>query len=256
VVGVGAAVVLAGPVVAIGGLVLGMAGGYGGAWLGGKVFGEGSDGQKWSAIAGSVVGGWLGAKGAPGAWAFAKRIEVSTIPGTLGANGGNIRVGLRPLPVEPPVLPPPPAPRPLSDLVPDGRIPGTRNNAFNDWYNGLTPEEFNTVWEVPQFRDVIQARIRSPGGLHEWLMVSQTDKFKAWGVSMEDIKSMRTLTGDVQGANPSWTHGGQGSTTAHNEIIAIINRSSSFAEYKANLQVWADTRLVGGRGALPDGLRN
>lgn len=102
VVGVGAAVVLAGPVIAIGGLALGMAGGYGGAWLGGEVFGEGSDGQKWSAIAGSVLGGWLGAKSAPGAWNFAKRIEVSTIPGTLGANGGNIRVSLRP-----PTAPPP-----------------------------------------------------------------------------------------------------------------------------------------------------
>ena len=75
VVGIGAAVVLAGPVIAIGGLVLGFAGGYGGSWAGGKLFGDGSDGQKWSAIGGSVLGGWLGAKGAPGAWNLAKRIS-------------------------------------------------------------------------------------------------------------------------------------------------------------------------------------
>ncbi len=65
VVGVGAAVVLAGPVIAVGGLVGGIAGGFGGSWLGGMVFGEGSDGQKWSAIGGSLLGGLLGARGAP-----------------------------------------------------------------------------------------------------------------------------------------------------------------------------------------------
>ena len=113
VVGVGAAVVLAGPVIAIGGLIGGVAGALGGGWLGGKVFGEGSDGQKWSSLAGSFVGGFLGAKGAPGAWNFLKRVEVSTIPGTLGANGGNIRVRLRP--------PPEPAPAP----APTGVSPET-----------------------------------------------------------------------------------------------------------------------------------
>ncbi|WP_206076730.1 PAAR domain-containing protein [Pseudoduganella plicata] len=65
IVGVGSAIVLAGPVVAVGGLIGAFAGGYGGGWLGGKVFGEGSDGQKWSAIAGSFLGGFLGAKAAP-----------------------------------------------------------------------------------------------------------------------------------------------------------------------------------------------
>jgi uncharacterized Zn-binding protein involved in type VI secretion len=63
VVGAGAAVVLGGPLLAAGGLVGGLAGGFGGGWLGGKVFGEGSDGQKWSMLAGSVLGGIFGAKG-------------------------------------------------------------------------------------------------------------------------------------------------------------------------------------------------
>ncbi len=64
VVGVGAAFVLAAPVVAIGGIAGGILGGVGGDWLGGKVFGEGSDGQKWSMLGGSLLGGWLGVKGA------------------------------------------------------------------------------------------------------------------------------------------------------------------------------------------------
>jgi len=63
VVGISAAVVLAGPVVAAGALVAGIVGGAAGAWLGGKLFGEGSDGQKWSALAGGLLGGVLGAKG-------------------------------------------------------------------------------------------------------------------------------------------------------------------------------------------------
>ncbi len=63
VVGIGAAVVLAGPIVAVAGLALGMAGGMAGNWVGGKVFGEGSDGQKWSMLGGGMLGGMLGGKG-------------------------------------------------------------------------------------------------------------------------------------------------------------------------------------------------
>ncbi len=63
-VGVAAAAVLAGPLVAALGTVGGIAGGEAGSWLGGKVFGEGSDGQKWSALGGSLLGGLAGAKGA------------------------------------------------------------------------------------------------------------------------------------------------------------------------------------------------
>jgi uncharacterized Zn-binding protein involved in type VI secretion len=96
VVGVGSAIVLAGPVVAVGGLVGAFAGGIGGGWVGGKMFGEGSDGQKWSAIAGSFLGGYLGAKAAPGAWEFAQRVQVNVEPGTLGMNGGNVKFSLKP----------------------------------------------------------------------------------------------------------------------------------------------------------------
>lgn len=63
VVGVGAAFVLAAPLVAIGGIAGGILGGMGGSWVGGKVFGEGSDGQKWSMLGGGLLGGLLGAKG-------------------------------------------------------------------------------------------------------------------------------------------------------------------------------------------------
>jgi CdiA C-terminal tRNase domain len=88
IVGVGSAIVLAGPVVAVGGLVGAFAGGYGGGWLGGKVFGEGSDGQKWSAIAGSFLGGYLGAKVAPRAWQGAKQAWTKGTSETPRISGG------------------------------------------------------------------------------------------------------------------------------------------------------------------------
>jgi len=68
VVGAGAAFVLAAPAVAIGGILGGIAGGMGGEWLGGKIFGEGSDGQKWTMFGGSLLGGFFGAKGGAKLW--------------------------------------------------------------------------------------------------------------------------------------------------------------------------------------------
>ncbi len=63
-VGVAAAAVLAGPLVAALGTVGGIAGGETGTWLGGKFFGDGSDGQKWSMLGGGLLGGLAGVKGA------------------------------------------------------------------------------------------------------------------------------------------------------------------------------------------------
>jgi len=91
-VGIGAAVILGGPIVAALGLVGGIGGGMGCGWLGGRIFGQGSDGQKWMMLGGSVVGGMAGAKG--GVW-FNKNYTVSTQG--LGSNAGNVKI----LPKEP-----------------------------------------------------------------------------------------------------------------------------------------------------------
>ena len=96
--GLASALVLGGPVLALGGLVGGIAGGIGGEWLGGKAFGNGSDGQKWAMLGGSLIGGMTGVKGAPKVWSVAKRVEVRVEPGTLGMSGGNVKVGLKPGP--------------------------------------------------------------------------------------------------------------------------------------------------------------
>ncbi|AIY43034.1 Rhs-family protein [Collimonas arenae] len=73
-VGMASAVVLAGPVIAFAGLVGGVLGGAGGNWLGGKLFGEGSDGQKASAFVGAMIGGIVGGKG--GALLTAKSVPI------------------------------------------------------------------------------------------------------------------------------------------------------------------------------------
>ncbi|MDH2068765.1 PAAR domain-containing protein [Pantoea sp. GD03673] len=62
-VGTAAVAVLASPAIALLGLAGAMGGGYAGNWVGGRLFGEGSDGQKWSMLAGSFAGGALGGKG-------------------------------------------------------------------------------------------------------------------------------------------------------------------------------------------------
>ncbi|WP_194727027.1 PAAR domain-containing protein [Noviherbaspirillum malthae] len=84
-VGLGAAIVLGGPIVAAVGTFGSLVGGEVGGKIGERFSGAGSDGQKWSMLAGSLAGGFLGVKGVP------KGLEVQVIPGTLGANGANVK---------------------------------------------------------------------------------------------------------------------------------------------------------------------
>ncbi|WP_339529544.1 MULTISPECIES: toxin C-terminal domain-containing protein [unclassified Pseudomonas] len=87
-IGFASAVVLTGgfliPIVAFFG---GVAGGIGGHWFGGKLFGDGSNGQKLTAFGGAFLGGMLGAKG--GSW-FDKRYTIKTEG--FGSNLANLRV--------------------------------------------------------------------------------------------------------------------------------------------------------------------
>ncbi|MDM5176220.1 DUF6531 domain-containing protein [Massilia sp. DJPM01] len=84
--GLVSATILAGPLVALGGLALGMVGGKGGAYIGGLMFGEGSDGQKAMMLAGSMLGGAAGAKG--GAWLGNKYIPTPATPAMAFVKGG------------------------------------------------------------------------------------------------------------------------------------------------------------------------
>jgi len=84
-VGLGAAIVLGGPIVAAAGTFGGLVGGELGAKVGERYFGAGSDGQKWSMLAGSVAGGFVSVKGVP------KGLSIQAQHSTLGMSGGNIK---------------------------------------------------------------------------------------------------------------------------------------------------------------------
>ncbi|MGC6134393.1 polymorphic toxin type 46 domain-containing protein [Enterobacter cloacae] len=62
-VGAGAVAVLASPAIALLSTLGAMGGGTIGSYAGGMLFGEGSDGQKWGMLIGSVIGGGAGMKG-------------------------------------------------------------------------------------------------------------------------------------------------------------------------------------------------
>ncbi|WP_248725387.1 polymorphic toxin type 46 domain-containing protein [Enterobacter cloacae] len=62
-VGAGAVAVLASPAIALLSTLGAMGGGTIGSYAGGMLFGEGSDGQKWGMLIGSVIGGGVGMKG-------------------------------------------------------------------------------------------------------------------------------------------------------------------------------------------------
>jgi hypothetical protein len=147
------------------------------------------------------------------------------------------------------------------ELAPNGprpsltEVPSIKGGAFSTWFNELTPEELNLVWSSPALREAVEARLRAPGGMHEWHMVSKAPKFKEWGVTAQQIAEMRTPTSQMRLKNPPGRHGGPGSTAAHNEILDIIETSPDYSTFKTRLQQWANNRLEGGAAALPQGLR-
>ncbi|WZY01843.1 pre-toxin TG domain-containing protein [Bacillus sp. FSL W7-1360] len=141
-----------------------------------------------------------------------------------------------------------------ADTVIDS-VPSVRNGEFDKWYNSLNTKEFDEIWSNPQLRNGVKDRLRHPGGLHEWHLVSRADTFKYWGVTSQQIREMRTLISETKFINPPGKHGGKGSTKAHNELLAIIDTSTDYNMFKRRLQNWADYRFEGGSKALPKGLK-
>lgn len=90
-VGLGSAMVLFGPEMALLGLAGGMLGGEVMHAVGGAIFGEGSDGQKILTFGGSIAGGLGAAKG--GAW-FNRNYQIRQTG--LGMNGGGLSITRRP----------------------------------------------------------------------------------------------------------------------------------------------------------------
>ena len=130
-------------------------------------------------------------------------------------------------------------------------IPTSKNGGFDKFFNSLTPDELDELWKDKSIRKKIERNLRYPGGMHEWHMVSRTPTFKRWGLSAEDIKTMRTKISNVEFINPSGLHGKLGSTKAHNEILGIIDSSIDYNMFKRRLNNWSNYRLKGGVNSLP-----
>jgi hypothetical protein len=131
--------------------------------------------------------------------------------------------------------------RTIEQIAPNGIIPSNSqtNNLFHKWFDDLIPEELDLVLSNPTLKEALEARIRYPGGLHEWCMVCEIKTFKNWEISMSEIHRFRTKTLDLTGVNPTtgatFVHGGAGSTAFHNELRTMIQSSTSLADFNTRL---------------------
>lgn len=53
----------------------------------------------------------------------------------------------------------------MGEHLDDVKIPTVRNREFNNWFDNLTSEQFEEIWDNPQLRSKIEDRIRRPGGI-------------------------------------------------------------------------------------------
>ncbi|MRN57381.1 hypothetical protein [Paenibacillus monticola] len=134
-------------------------------------------------------------------------------------------------------------------------VPTVKSGKFNDWFNSKTPDELDELWKDKKIRKAIERELRAPGGMHEWHLVSRAPTFKRWGVSADQVRELRTAISEVEFVNPTGKHGGLGSTAAHNELLRIIDSSTSYDMFIRRLNNWANYRLNGGINSLPPGLR-
>ncbi len=135
-------------------------------------------------------------------------------------------------------------------------IPSVRDGEFIRWFDNITLDELEIAWANPEVKKVISSRLRSPGKLHEWLMIARAPTFKRWGISAKQIQELRTPTKDVEFINPPGKHHrAPGSKRAHNEILEIIDTSLDYDTFVRRLQMWFHYRYKGGVEGLPGTLK-
>ena len=122
----------------------------------------------------------------------------------------------------------------IDDLSPQD-IPTVKSGNFEEFFNRLTPEQLDEIWDNKHLRRKIERQLRAPGGMHEWHLVSRAPQFKRWGIQAEQIRDLRTAISDVKFVNPTGVHGGLGSTRAHNELLGIIDSSLDYETFVRRL---------------------
>jgi hypothetical protein len=147
-------------------------------------------------------------------------------------------------------------------------IPSFKSGAFNAWFDGQSAGNVAQMYESPPLRAKIESGLRGTGGSHEYLMVAEAPKWKQWGVSahqvQEDfavpIETLNGVEGGAEGLARDWKHStglagstAKGSKRVHNELQAVIQKSSSLEDFKRNIVPWAEKNIKGGYANLPSG---
>ena len=68
----------------------------------------------------------------------------------------------------------------IDDLSPKD-IPTVKSGNFEEFFNRLTPEQLEQIWDNKHLRRKIERQLRAPDGMHEWHLVSRAPQFKRWG---------------------------------------------------------------------------
>ncbi|MBD5541431.1 MAG: hypothetical protein HDR00_09640 [Lachnospiraceae bacterium] len=96
-----------------------------------------------------------------------------------------------------------------------------------DWLDNMSVEELMEFWEDKEERNKIKGLMRYPGRYHEWLMLAAIPILKAMEIPMGKILEYRTLTAECNffiNDTECW-HGGEGSTTMHNDLFMEIGNA-------------------------------
>ncbi|MGY5360303.1 RHS repeat-associated core domain-containing protein, partial [Cronobacter dublinensis] len=143
---------------------------------------------------------------------------------------------------------------------------GRGKKGFEKFWNNSTYDEFMEAWANTRYRENIMDRLRKAGGTkgggyHEWLPVSQADKFKRMKVTFNEYMKWRTPTGKVKfldddgvmGTHTLPHSGGvtSQSSLAHKEIIAFAEKAKDIESYLSALRKWSSKRLPFGPFDLP-----
>lgn len=150
-------------------------------------------------------------------------------------------------------------------------VPTVRMDKFAQWWDNMPADELETHWNHTdygkQFQATVKRRLRSPGKMHEWVMVSKAEKARVWQLTYrffadETRSPTRSVYFKDTATGVTGVHGRTPSGSAHLELAKMIDESSTFEEYKLRLQSWADGTLPGyqyalqgGAAALPSGFQ-
>ncbi|NFI51837.1 hypothetical protein FDA52_02390 [Clostridium botulinum] len=146
----------------------------------------------------------------------------------------------------------------------------TNRQGFDEWFDSLTSDECNQLWECPSIKKIIKDRLRD-GNNHEWYKVSNANVAKEWGLTTQEIKYDAVTEINTNNSNDLWfvdIEGGEGniisgrhgdgkkavesthttlensaSSYAHKELDNLFNTSGNNDDYLRSLNEWADSHL-------------